>query len=82
MRHPHRARRPAAIELTEFVHLETSTGKSGGAPDIIRLPQSEGENGLARIIHDGSSRNRAIASRDGRPEPRGPEAYLNSTSRV
>ncbi len=30
---------------------------------------------LARIIHDGSSRNRAVASRDGRVEPRGREAY-------
>ena len=31
---------------------------------------------LARIIHDGSSRNRAIARRDRRAEPRGREAYL------
>ena len=31
----------------------------------------------ARIIHDGSSRNRAVASRDGRAEPRGTEAYWN-----
>src|SRR5439155_950138 len=31
---------------------------------------------LARNIHDGSSRNRAVASRDGRAEPRGTEAYL------
>ena len=38
-------------------------------------------NRLAHIIHDGSSRNRAVASRDGHAEPRGPEAYLNSTSR-
>src|SRR2546428_10296920 len=30
---------------------------------------------LARIIHDGSSRNRAVASRDGRAEARGREAY-------
>jgi hypothetical protein len=30
----------------------------------------------ARIIHDGSSRNRAVATRDGRAEPRGREAYL------
>ncbi len=30
----------------------------------------------ARIIHDGSSRNRAVAWRDGRAEPRGTEAYL------
>ncbi len=36
---------------------------------------------LARIIHDGSSRNRAVASRDGHAEPLGPKAYLNSTSR-
>ena len=31
---------------------------------------------LARIIHDGSSRNRAVAMRDRRAEPRGREAYL------
>ena len=31
---------------------------------------------LARIIHDGSSRNRAVAKRDRRAEPRGREAYL------
>ena len=36
---------------------------------------------LARIIHDGSWRNRAVALRDGHAEPRGPESYLNSTSR-
>ena len=30
----------------------------------------------ARIIHDGSSRNRAVAKRDGRAETRGREAYL------
>ncbi len=31
---------------------------------------------LARIIHDSSSRNRAVATRDRRAEPRGREAYL------
>jgi len=31
--------------------------------------------GLARNIHDGSLRNRPVASRDGRVEPRGREAY-------
>ena len=31
---------------------------------------------LARIIHDGSWRNRAVATRDRRVEPRGREAYL------
>ena len=31
---------------------------------------------LTRIIHDGSSRNRAVATRDRRAEPRGREAYL------
>jgi hypothetical protein len=31
---------------------------------------------LARIIHDGSWRNRAVATRDRRAEPRGKEAYL------
>ncbi len=28
------------------------------------------------MIHDGSSRNRAVAMRDRRAEPRGREAYL------
>ena len=40
------------------------------------MAQAGKRNGLARIIHDGSSRNRAVASRDGRVEPRGTEAYL------
>jgi putative addiction module killer protein len=31
---------------------------------------------LARIIHDGSSRNCGVAKRDGHAEPRGAEAYL------
>ena len=31
---------------------------------------------LARTIHDGSSRNRVVATRDRRAEPRGREAYL------
>jgi regulator of protease activity HflC (stomatin/prohibitin superfamily) len=31
---------------------------------------------LAHIIHDGSSRNRQDATRDGRAEPREAEAYL------
>ena len=31
---------------------------------------------LTRIIYDGSSRNRAVAKRDRRAEPRGREAYL------
>jgi hypothetical protein len=31
---------------------------------------------LTRIIHDGSSRNRGAASRDGRVEPRRTKAYL------
>jgi len=41
----------------------------------------DGTNGLARITHDGSSRNRAVALRDRHAEPRDSEAYLNSTSR-
>lgn len=36
---------------------------------------------LARIIRDGSSRNRQDALRDGHAEARGTKAYLNSTSR-
>ena len=40
--------------------------------------QKNGERweGLARIIHEGSSRNRGDTMRDGRVEARGPEAYL------
>jgi hypothetical protein len=34
---------------------------------------------LARVIHDGSSRNRAVARRDGRAEPRGREADLKQS---
>ena len=34
------------------------------------------EGHLACIIHDGSSRNRAVASREGHAEPRENEAYL------
>ena len=35
----------------------------------------------ARIVHDGSSRNRQAPLRDRRAEPPEPEAYLDSTSR-
>jgi hypothetical protein len=35
-----------------------------------------GKAGLAHIIHDGSWRNRAVATRDRCAEPRGREAYL------
>ena len=35
---------------------------------------------LAHIIHDGSSRIRVVAKRDGRAEPRGREASLNRMS--
>ncbi len=34
---------------------------------------------LTRIIHDGSSRNREVAWRDGRAEPRGREADLKQS---
>ncbi len=54
-----------------------------GVPEKSRLDEIEWNGGvlcpagrgLARIIHDGSSRNRGVASRDGRVEPRGREAY-------
>ena len=39
------------------------------------------EKGLARNIHDGSLRTRAVALRDRHVEPRDPEAYLNNTAR-
>ena len=37
---------------------------------------SGGELHVTHIIHDGSSRNRAVATRDRSAEPRGREAYL------
>jgi hypothetical protein len=39
---------------------------------LTRWPESAGQ---ARIIQEGSSRNRADAKRNGRLEPRGREAY-------
>ncbi len=39
---------------------------------MISEPQDEP---LTRIIHDGSLRNRPVALRDGRVEPRGRETY-------
>ena len=47
---------------------------------LLKLPQFK-KKVLARIIHDGSSRNRQDALRDGHAEARGTKAYLNSTSR-
>src|SRR5438128_783737 len=40
---------------------------------FVNMPETRR---LARIIHDGSSRNRAVAKRDRRAEPRGRKAYL------
>jgi hypothetical protein len=40
-------------------------------------PKTKQTSVLTRIIHDGSSRNRAVAKRDRRAEPRGREASLN-----
>jgi hypothetical protein len=37
---------------------------------------SHARAGLTRMIHDGSSRKRRVALRDGRVEPGRPEAYL------
>jgi len=62
---------PVDLKNPKLLYLKTNTQR---APAIR-------EGHLARIIHDGSSRNRAVALRDGHAEPRGPEAYLNSTSR-
>ena len=45
-----------------------------GVAMLSSVLHSEGR--LTRIIHDGSSRNRVVAKRDGRAEPRGREAYL------
>jgi len=43
---------------------------------VDQWARAESESHLARIIHGDSSRNRAVALRDEREEPRGPEAYL------
>ena len=60
--------RPRVVRATEVGVL---------APPLI----SHESERIARIIHNGSSRNRAVAWRDGHVEPGAPEAYLNSTSR-
>ena len=52
----------------------TSVRKSAPAPD--RKSDGFTEFVVAHIIHDGSSRNREVATRDGRVESRGREAYL------
>ena len=49
---------------------DASTSSSATPPGQIALT-------LTRIIHDGSSRNRAVAKRDRRAEPGGREASLN-----
>ena len=43
---------------------------------VVIIERYSGDSRLARIIHDGSLRNRGVAWRDGRVEARGPEAYL------
>jgi len=53
-----------ALLLEAWENRGTGTAADGGA-----CP-------LARIIHDSSSRNCAVAMRDRRAEPRGREAYL------
>ena len=40
------------------------------------MPSAVFAKALARIIHDGSSGNRAVATRDRRAEPRGSQSYL------
>jgi hypothetical protein len=47
----------------------------------VQAAETNAYQPLARIIHDGSSRHRAVALRNGHAEMRGPGAYLNSTSR-
>ena len=53
---------------------EVSRGVYGALS--ARGGDAETIEGVARIIHDGSWRNHAVAWRDGRVEPREPEAYL------
>jgi len=52
-------------------------GRVGARWTSYRRPMRSGPATLARIIHDGSSPNRAVAKRDRRAEPRGREASLN-----
>ena len=47
-----------------------------GLKRTLEWTEIQREQFLARIIHDGSSRNRAVAKRDRRAEARGREAYL------
>ena len=48
---------------------------------MAQEPSRGNDRMSARIIHDGSSRNRAVALRDGHAEPRDPDAYSCSTLR-
>jgi hypothetical protein len=54
------------------VHLYLATPLRGGQ----RGCGFPGRPGLTRIIHDGSSRNRGVAKRDGQAQPGGTETYL------
>ena len=68
--------RPASgwqCRCSKFRSGEARNGTSFGIKQMRNLP---------RIIHDGSSRNRAVALRDRHAEPGGPEAYSCSTLRV
>ena len=49
---------------------------AGDHKSFAAVERSLSDRLLAHIIHDGSSRNREVATRDGRVEMRGREAYL------
>ena len=51
-------------------------GSGNLLPQKIANDYPRGAKRKARFIHDGSLRNHAVASRDGRVEPGEPKAYL------
>jgi DNA-binding XRE family transcriptional regulator len=57
-------------------HVERVRIKSGLSRAEFAAALGMSKRTLARIIHDSSSRNHAVAERDGRAVPREPEAYL------
>ncbi len=65
---------PNGMADAEIKQPSVERDATGDEPKGQRLGWSASHE-LAHIIHDGSLRNRAVASRDGRVEPRRREAY-------
>ncbi len=57
---------------------EGQPGHPAGPHKNLSHTGEERGDGLAHIIHDGSTRKRGVAQRDGRVEPRRTEAYLKA----